>query len=74
MHFASVYEAKTNLSNLLKQVEEGRESVIITRHGRPVAELRPIHHRSRLVVDPTVAEIRIDYDPTAPTEEEWGSE
>jgi len=36
-----VYEAKTHLPDLLKRVGRG-ERFIITRHGRPIAELRPI--------------------------------
>lgn len=36
----NVHEAKTQLSRLLELVEEG-ETVIIARHGRPVAELVP---------------------------------
>ena len=36
-----VYEAKTHLPELLKRVGQG-ERFIITRHGRPIAELRPI--------------------------------
>ena len=36
----SVLEAKTNLSNLLKLVETGKEeSVIIARYGKPVAKI-----------------------------------
>jgi prevent-host-death family protein len=35
------YEAKTHLSKLLERVEKG-ERFIITKHGRPVAELVPI--------------------------------
>jgi antitoxin (DNA-binding transcriptional repressor) of toxin-antitoxin stability system len=34
-----VHEAKTNLSDLLRRVEAG-ETVVITRRGTPVAELR----------------------------------
>ncbi|MBL4556457.1 MAG: type II toxin-antitoxin system prevent-host-death family antitoxin [Rhodobacteraceae bacterium] len=37
---ASVHEAKTHLSRLLDAVERG-ESVVITRRGRPAAELVP---------------------------------
>lgn len=37
----SVYEAKTHLSRLLADVENGAE-VTITRHGRPVARLVPV--------------------------------
>jgi prevent-host-death family protein len=38
------FEAKTHLSSLLDQVEQG-ERVIITKHGRPVAELVPVSRR-----------------------------
>ena len=36
----SVHEAKTNLSRLMEAVARG-ERVIITRHGKPAAELIP---------------------------------
>jgi prevent-host-death family protein len=36
----NVHEAKTNLSALLKRVEEGEE-IIIARAGKPVAQLVP---------------------------------
>ena len=36
----NVHEAKTRLSQLLELVEEG-ETVIIARHGQPVAQLVP---------------------------------
>ena len=35
-----VFEAKTNLSHLIDRVETG-ETIIITRHGMPVARLVP---------------------------------
>ncbi len=37
---ASVHEAKTNLSKLLEAVERG-ERVVITKYGKPAAELVP---------------------------------
>ena len=37
----SLYEAKTQLSTLLRDVEAGAV-VTITRHGKPVAELRSV--------------------------------
>ena len=37
----SLYEAKAQLSALVRQVREGR-SIVITVHGEPAAELRPI--------------------------------
>jgi prevent-host-death family protein len=35
------YEAKTHFSELLKKAEEG-ETVVVTRHGVPVAHIVPI--------------------------------
>lgn len=37
----SVAEAKNRLSDLIERAARGEE-VIITRHGKPVAELRPL--------------------------------
>ena len=42
----SIYDAKAKLSALVRQVREGR-SFVITVHGEPVAELRPIEQASR---------------------------
>lgn len=40
-HEVGAFDAKTHLSRLLDDVEKGSRFVI-TRHGRPVAELRPV--------------------------------
>jgi prevent-host-death family protein len=37
----SLYEAKARLSAIIRQVREGRH-VLITLHGEPVAEIRPL--------------------------------
>jgi prevent-host-death family protein len=37
----SLYEAKAKLSAIIRQVREGRH-VVVTVHGEPVAEIRPI--------------------------------
>ncbi len=44
----NIHEAKTQLSRLLEQVANG-ERVIISKAGRPVAELVP-HQRTRVVL------------------------
>ena len=41
-----LFEAKTRLSELVRQAMAG-ESYIITQRGEPSAELGPIHHKSR---------------------------
>jgi prevent-host-death family protein len=35
------YEAKTHLPKLLERVAKG-ETITITKHGKPIAELRPL--------------------------------
>lgn len=42
----TAYEAKTHLPRLLRAAERG-ETVIITRHGKPVAQLGPVQDPRR---------------------------
>ena len=42
----SLYDAKAKLSALIRQVREGR-TIVITVHGEPAAELRPIDRTTR---------------------------
>lgn len=37
-----LFEAKTKLSEICAEVEAGGESIILTRRGRPIAQLGPI--------------------------------
>jgi prevent-host-death family protein len=46
MRTVSSYEAKTKLPELLRDVEKG-ERIVITRHGKPVAELSPVPAKKR---------------------------
>jgi prevent-host-death family protein len=71
MFTVSIHEAKTHLSSLISKVERSGEKVIIKRHGRAVAEINPISHRSRLKVDSTLKKVKIKGDLTLPTLEEW---
>lgn len=50
-------EAKTHLPQLLDDVERG-ETILITRHGRPIARLVPEADRRQAEVDRAVANIR----------------
>jgi prevent-host-death family protein len=51
------YEAKTHLPKLLERVEQG-ERFVITRHGRPVAELAPISRRDPEKIRKAIADLR----------------
>ena len=65
----NVHEAKTNLSQLLKQVEAGEE-VIIARNGKPVARLVPAQKRGRPQPDVFKGQIFITDSFFAPLPEE----
>ena len=75
----NMHAAKSRLSELVKAVEENNETVILQRHGTPVAELRRIQSRRRakavrnLTPDPRLrAEFAPGYDPAEPlAKNEW---
>lgn len=46
MTTVTAYEAKTHLPRLIRAAERG-ETVIITRHGKPVAQLGPVQDQRR---------------------------
>jgi prevent-host-death family protein len=50
-------EAKARLSELLDEVEQG-ETIVITRHGRPVARIVPEAQRRQKEIDRAMEEIR----------------
>jgi prevent-host-death family protein len=51
------YEAKTHLPQLLERVQRG-ERFLITKHGRPVAELIPVALRDSQQIRRAIAELR----------------
>ena len=57
MEEIGAFEAKTHLSQLLQRVAAG-ERFVITRHGRPVAELIPYGERSTAEVEEALACLR----------------
>ncbi len=69
MKTASVYEAKTHLSDLLKQVQRG-EHIVIENRGRPIAKLVPIGKAKRAGagMDEGLGYIAEDFDAPLPTE------
>ncbi len=51
------YDAKTHLPKLLERTQKG-ERFVITKHGRPVAELVPVTRIDPEAVRRTIADIR----------------
>ncbi|MGH8647176.1 MAG: type II toxin-antitoxin system Phd/YefM family antitoxin [Gammaproteobacteria bacterium] len=64
MREIGAYEAKTHLPRLLERVEKG-ERFIITRHGRPVAELVPVARRDAESISRAIEELRSFRDELA---------
>lgn len=64
-----VYEAKTQLSALLRRVAAGEE-IVIARGGKPVARLVPVKRRGRREIgrDEGLFEIPADFDAPLPNE------
>ena len=50
-------EAKARLTQLLNEVERG-ETIVITRHGRPIARLVPEAGRRQAEIDDAIASIK----------------
>lgn len=66
----NTHEAKTNLSALLKKVEERGERVRICRNGKPIAELTPVRRVANpLKQDPKLKVVFFE-DPMLPTDPE----
>lgn len=57
MSEVGVYEAKTHFTKLIERVGKG-ERIVITRHGRPVAELRPLQVRAPEDIRAAIATLR----------------
>jgi prevent-host-death family protein len=51
------YEAKTHLPRLLERVQKG-ERFVITKHGRPVAELTPVAARDAVRIRLAIGKLR----------------
>jgi len=58
MRTVGAYEAKTRLSELLDDVSERGKTIVITKHDKPVAELRPIARRSRMTPEEAARALR----------------
>ena len=66
------FDAKTRLSELLDKVDKGA-IYVITKHGRPVAELRPPSRERSLTFGSDAGKITMsdDFDAPVPGMEEY---
>jgi len=58
---------------LLEEVRQTRQSLLLTRYGKPLAEISPYLSRERHSVNPLKGSILYQGDLAAPIEEKWDS-
>ena len=64
-------EFKAKCLKLLDKVAEDRETLVITKHGRPVAEVVPIRSEQRDIVGSMKGSVTILGDIISPLDVEW---
>jgi len=66
-------EFKEHCLALLEQVRQTRQPLVVTRHGKPVAEICPYAPRPPGAVNPLRGSILYQGDLIAPLAERWDS-
>ena len=66
-------EFKEHCLALLEEVRQTRQSLLVTRHGKPVAEISPYTPHDRDAVNPLKGSILYQGDLIAPIDEKWDS-
>jgi len=64
---------KAECLKLMDQVEKTRKPIVITKHGRPVAQLSPIPTAPGSLFGYMKNSVAIQGDITAPLNEEWSA-
>lgn len=64
---------KAECLELINQVEKTREPIIITKHGRPVAQLAPVPPGPRSLFGYMKGTVRVEGDVVPPVEGEWNA-
>ncbi len=64
---------KAECLKLMDQVEKTRKPIVITKHGRPVAQLAPIPTDPRSLFGYMKNSLAIQGDVTAPLDEDWSA-
>ena len=70
--------SKTNFKpkafEYLRSVEQQKATVLVTNHGRPVAEIVPVNHTSLSALKSMRGLVKKYEDPTEPVKEKWDAE
>ena len=71
METISIHLAKAKLSGLVEAVEKKGARIVLSRYGKPVAEITPYRARQRSKKHPQLSQMSYRGDLTAPTDGEW---
>ena len=66
-------EFKTHCLALLEEVRQTRQSLLVTRHGKPVVEISPYMPRSADQGNPLKGSVLFEGDVISPVAEKWDS-
>lgn len=66
-------EFKAHCLALLEEVRQTRQPLLVTRHGRPVAEISPYVAKNGNAENPLKGSILFQGDLIAPLDEKWDS-
>lgn len=66
-------EFKTHCLALLEEVRQTRQSLLVTRHGKPVVEISPYMPKSADQANPLKGSILFEGDVISPVKEKWDS-
>jgi prevent-host-death family protein len=66
-------EFKAHCLALLEEVRQTRQSLLVTRHGKPVAEISPYVPKSDAAENPLKGSILFQGDLISPLNEKWDS-
>jgi prevent-host-death family protein len=68
MRHYSTYEAKARLSEILRLVRDREETVVVSYHGRPIAEIGPVKSLGNESLEDRLARFRASGVTTPPRE------
>lgn len=72
MKTVAATEFKAHCLALLEEVRQTRQSLVVTRHGRPVAEISPYVAREKANENPLKGSILHQGDLVSPLAVQWG--
>lgn len=66
-------EFKAHCLTLLEEVRQTRQTLLVTRHGKPVVEISPYMPRSSDQTNPLKGSLLFEGDVISPIDEKWDS-